>query len=388
MNKQTLFFILFLSFLAALLGYNYFARPFENLSERFASPQVTENFDVVEELSLEEKLLSELTTKEKIAQLIAFSVVLEKPVDTKQLAASNSAWIKDNNPGFITLFGSSIVKQQAKDFKSKINNSESKIKIHLVVDHEGGVVQRLNGEGFTKLPSWQELCQMSDDEERSNLLASSSAELSSVGINVVLAPVVDLGINPVLGSRICSDDDQLVASRAAEYVSVFKNQSILPVLKHFPGIGKTSKDLHNDFDRVIVEKESTSIYKHLLDQFPHIGVMISHVGVKNQYPDIPCSLSRSCVKELSDNYPELLIFSDALDMNSALYDKNSDKLKTLEQVSIEAIDAGNNVLIYGQGIEVEKFDMILEVLLAAYESDSDFKNKVDRSVLKIINYKK
>ncbi len=71
-----------------------------------------------------------------------------------------------------------------------------------MVDHEGGSVQRLNGEGFTILPSWKRMCNQTA-ELRQSSLASSAAELAAVGIDVVLAPVVDVShSNIVLRDRV------------------------------------------------------------------------------------------------------------------------------------------------------------------------------------------
>jgi hypothetical protein len=82
------------------------------------------------------------------------------------------------------------------------------------------------------------------------------------------------------------------------------------------------------------------------------------------------------------------VFSDALEMAAAAYDKDNPRVpKSLLNVSREAVLAGNNVLVYGQAVSSEQLLVIAKELAKEYESSPQFKFYVDQSVQKIIEYK-
>ncbi|MBU0974660.1 hypothetical protein KKD03_03080 [Patescibacteria group bacterium] len=389
MKTRQRVFIGILFIILILIGINYFARPFEKYFDvkemtvqktiEPIEPVVLSSFDIVQKLS----------SKEKIAQMIATPLVIDEEI-TNESSKSATFSAVNLETGFFTIFGNNISFDSA---KLKITEVERLYKDNLLspkfaVDHEGGKVQRLNGDGFTVIPSWRKLCVNEDIEEFKKILKTSAQELRDVGIDIVLAPVLDVGNSQVLKDRICSDSYPVVAERSLEYIIVFDSYGILPVIKHFPGLGQVTKDLHTNFDFVKVLDNDVKLYTYIIGESPHVGVMISHAGVLNQNPEIPCSLSTDCVGELKNAYPELLIFSDALEMKSASFDKdNSDEEKDLLKVSREAVVAGNEVLIYGPTVTMQELENITNDLSITYDNDVVFKKLVDEAVLKIVNYK-
>ena len=372
-----------------LLGVNYFTRPFEKY------------FDVketdVQQINISEEpvvlsgadIFKQLSSKEKIAQMIASPLVIDESIENESSKSATPSAV-NLETGFITIFGENISSESA---KLKIVEAKSLYKSSLLspkfaVDHEGGKVQRLNGAGYTIIPSWKKLCAIEDIEEFKQILKTSAQELKDTGIDIVLAPVLDVGDSQVLKDRICSDSYPVVAERSLEFTVIFDSYEILPVLKHFPGIGNITKDLHTSFDFAKVLDNDVKLYTYLINESPHVGVMVSHAGVLNQDPGIPCSLSADCVGELKAVYPDILIFSYALDMKSASFDKNNiNEAKDLVKVSGEAITAGDEVLIYGPTVTTEELKNIINDLSVRYDSDATFKNLVDEAVLKIVNYK-
>lgn len=386
-------FIGILFIILILLGVNYFTRPFEkyfDVKETAVKevnipqePVVLSSFDIVQKLS----------SKEKIAQMIASPLVIEENSENESskpatLSAIPSA--ANFETGFITIFGDNISSESA---KLKIVEVKKSYKSNLLfpkfaVDHEGGKVQRLNGVGYTVLPSWKKLCSIEDIEEFKQILKRSAQELRDTGIDIVLAPVLDVGNSQALKDRICSDSYPVVAEKSLEYIIAFDSFDILPVIKHFPGIGNIDKDLHTSFDFVKVLDNDVKLYTYIINESPDVGVMISHVGVLNQDSGIPCSLSANCVSELKTAYPNVLIFSDALEMKSASFDKdNINEAKDLAKVSKEAIIAGDEVLIYGPTVELKELNKIINDLSDKYDNDAAFKKLVDEAVLKIVEYK-
>lgn len=370
-SRSTAVLIVGLALIAGLLGWNYVARPFSQVEESSpvqASPSP---------LSSLEQRMRALSTEEKIHLMMVAPVT----VSNSASASADLAWINEHQPGAVILFGTQISSSSAKKAVTAIEAAYTAAQYSplIAVDHEGGTVQRLSGTGYTKVPSWQSLCAQPASAS-AQVLKASAAELAQTGIDMVLAPAIDVASsNAVLKSRVCSAQPEVVAEQASSFIEIFSAERILPVAKHFPGIGKTTRDLHTTFDRVTIKPEDAVLYKVILDQFPRIGVMISHAGVTNQYPDLPCSLSLDCIKELVNNYPQVIVVSDALEMKSASYLPDTSERRPLPEVAVRAVSAGNSLLVFGPTVTDQDLTQVTEALKIAYERDELVKSQVDRS---------
>lgn len=120
------------------------------------------------------------------------------------------------------------------------------------VDHEGGRVQRFR-EGFTALPPARELGRqylldparaLADARAVGRVMAS---ELCEVGVDVNLAPVVDLvGPGTVIGDRAFAQDPVVVSALARSVVTGMHDGGLGAVAKHFPGHGGVAEDTHTE----------------------------------------------------------------------------------------------------------------------------------------------
>jgi len=407
MNRSTLIFIIFLGLLASLLGYNYFFHPFADRSATDRSQIIGTN-----ELapSPSPELLMQLTAREQIVQLVAFPYLISaiestQPAESIQSAESTQSadstqpaestqsasldWIKTNQPAVVVLFGEKISTPSALMSVNKINSAYPENTRPLIgVDHEGGSVQRLSGAGFTRLPNWQTLC-ASSALPRQELLKKSAQELAGIGVNIIFAPVIDVASqSAVLGNRVCSARAETVVSRATELIDIFHNNQILPVIKHFPGIGGVEVDLHHNFATAKLVPDDILVFKELLATYPNLGVMSTHVGVKGLYEDVPCSLNPDCMGDLRDFFPEALVFSDALDMDSAGYRKDAEELISFSQRAINALLAGNDVLIFGPKVTPAEIEEIVAELVRVYEVNPQLQDRVQSSLAKLWLYKK
>ncbi|MBD3279210.1 MAG: hypothetical protein GF390_00680 [Candidatus Pacebacteria bacterium] len=396
---NTKIFVGVLLVIAVLLGLNYYYKPFYHQflikleqQKNATSPTPTPT------ISAKQQLFEQLTAKQKIWQVMAVPLVLGQDV----AEASQSAqlqWIIKNEPGLVTVFGQEITQDKAQQQLTQLQQSyEQALPPLIAVDHEGGRVQRLRGQGFTQLPSWRQLCSNLDQAEQQQDLQNSAQELAAVGINIVFAPVVDLATNnSVLGDRTCSDDLSTTQQAAENFILTFAEQGIMPVLKHFPGIGQAQQDLHQQAVAVQLRPEDARIFQYLLDQYPNIGVMTSHLRLQNKLSGRPCSLSSECLSQFSQIYNETLVFTDALDMASALQSVQTnsetatavvdDQQAALIEAAKQAIMAGNDVLVFGKGVTTEELDQVAAALVAEYEINPVFERNIDESVIKIMRLK-
>ncbi len=384
MHKSTVFTIFVLMIIAGLLGWNYFAKPFAKVGDKAlvnASPEPAPA-PSASTSSQFAQWVATASTRAKIAQVIAYPVVVSN--DSATISASAAAGIAELQPGLVTWFGDRVSSRAVESAYQKVTAlyGENVPLPLFAVDHEGGRVQRLSGVGFTRLPSWRELCGMSATNSAA-LVASSAGELQRVHVNAVFGPVLDVASSSsVLGNRSCSNDPVVVAEQGVLMAQVLQAHAILPVFKHFPGIGATTRDLHTSFDRVTVGPTDAALYKTVLSVFPQVGVMIAPVGVTNQYPDIPCSVSSDCVGQVTSNFPEIVIFSDALEMAATAYQPTGESL-SLAEVARRSIEAGTDVLVFGPTVKSDQLAGVVDSLVIAYDTNLTVRQKVDQALTRL-----
>jgi beta-N-acetylhexosaminidase len=382
MPKQTVFFIVCLVLLVPVLAYNYWFRPFAELGKPAPVAPVASLAPVpTSDPTTISGRWSSLSPRARVAQLIAAPVVVGK--ETTASPAANKWSVP---PGAVTLFGSQITRAQATIAIAELKANHAafvasqggqviQTPLLIAVDHEGGLVQRLSGEGFTQLPAWNALCQK-DSQQAKTLLAQSAAELRSVGVQMVWAPVADLATTRAFqSSRMCGSEPSAVSQRVREAVEVYTTAGLIPVIKHFPGIGQVRKDLHREFEAIEVSKSEVEVFRSVLKQFPDLAVMVTHVGITNQFGEVPCSVSRACIDELRANFPKALVVTDAIDMKSIQGAAKSQSSFGL--LAREAILSGSSIITLGPSVTDSSYESILDVLEREYKSDDTFASIID-----------
>lgn len=118
----------------------------------------------------------------------------------------------------------------------------------IAVDQEGGRVTRLRAaKGFTEFPSPLEVATGGGADAVRRVAARMAAELRDVGINMNLAPVLDVNSNPdnpVINTRAFGSDPQRVSECGRALIEGLQGAGLMAVAKHFPGHGDTTVDSH------------------------------------------------------------------------------------------------------------------------------------------------
>ncbi len=204
---------------------------------------------------------------------------------------------------------------------------------HLIVsvDQEGGFVSRLApGRGFPAAPSPRDYAAMADGE-RAAAAARLAEAVASVGIDLNLAPCVDVAVNPegpghtALG-RSFGRDPARVAALAAEQIDAMHARGVSCCLKHFPGHGSARGDTHFglvDITETFDEPAELAPYRALLgeggprSEAPD-AVMVSHLVHRGYDAERPASVSRSIITGLLRGAVGFdgLVLTDSLDMRA------------------------------------------------------------------------
>jgi beta-N-acetylhexosaminidase len=132
----------------------------------------------------------------------------------------------------------------------------ARLPLLIAVDQEGGNVVRLKTKyGFPPTVSQQYLGEVNDLALTRRYADSTARTLAEHGINMNLAPVVDLNTNPtnpIIGAkgRSFSADPQCVVSHSLQVVRAHGEHKVGCAIKHFPGHGSANADSHLGFVNV------------------------------------------------------------------------------------------------------------------------------------------
>lgn len=170
--------------------------------------------------------------------------------------------------------------------------------LFVAVDEEGGRVARLKERyGFPPTVSQRELAQrgLASTREQSR---QTAVTLRQVGVNVNLAPVVDLDVDPegpAIGAlgRSFSADPGVVTEHARAVVQSHREQGVRTAVKHFPGHGSANADSHRGFVDVSDTWSTAELspYRTLISDRAVDMVMTAHVLNRNVDPEWPATLS-------------------------------------------------------------------------------------------------
>lgn len=243
----------------------------------------------------------------------------------------------------------------------------------IAVDQEGGKVQRLKAEhGFTELPSARQMGRESPQKTRERAFETGQ-ELASVGINMVLAPCVDIDLNsdsPAIGrfERSFSPDPDQVTAHAQAFSDGLLAAGIIPTIKHFPGHGSAVADSHiklADISHTWRKDKELAPYRAFFDRgFPG-AVLVGHLFQAQLDPRYPASLSQKVITDLLRD--ELgwqgVVISDDLEMNGMG--------TSPEEAVTRAVLAGMDILIFGNNISYVEPEKRADAIHAALKSLRD-----------------
>lgn len=242
-----------------------------------------------------------------------------------------------------------------KDFRNK-NETEVKkmikelqdnsdIPLLIAVDEEGGKVVRVSSNSqlvSSKFKSPSELYALGGFSQIREDTINKSKILNNLGININLAPVVDVSTNPsnYMYGRTLGENTELTSTYAKTVISASKGYGVSYTLKHFPGYGNNA-DTHTG--SVVDSRTYEDIKQNDLPPFEAgikegaEAVLVSHNTVSSIDSSNPASLSPSVHNLLRSNLNfSGVIITDDLAMGAT---------SSIDNVAVKAILAGNDLII-------------------------------------------
>ncbi|MGD8610701.1 MAG: beta-N-acetylhexosaminidase [Desulfobacterales bacterium] len=213
--------------------------------------------------------------------------------------------IRDLKVGAIILFSQNIetpnqLKKLCRAIQehARTNNQPPLI---IAIDQEGGQVARLK-KPFSEFPGNPA---MKDLNDAIFFAETTAAELSEAGINMNLAPVMDVApreMTSIMSERAFGHDPEWVSKLGLTVISHLQQHHIMAVAKHFPGIGRTAADSHIQLPSCEYSLPDLQSY----DLIPFAdsiaqdvaGIMLSHVMYPEIDPKWPASLSKQIADHL------------------------------------------------------------------------------------------
>ncbi len=257
------------------------------------------------------------------------------------------------------------------------------------VDQEGGTVQRLAAPFWCDIQSNRSAAASLDAASAIKQQALSAASvLSSVGIDLNLAPVLDLSgraDNGVLRERTYSHDPDVTARLGNIYIETLQSEGVGATAKHFPGIGRVEQDPHER--RPVVDAGKGCIIK---DAGPfraavHSGVkamMTSHVIYKGLDPDNPATFSQGiATRLLRDEFCfEGMLVTDDLEMGGVT------GYGSIGHAAVKAVEAGHDLILVCH--EARRVVEAVTALERELLKDGGFMRRVEEAAERIDAFRK
>ncbi len=222
----------------------------------------------------------------------------------------------------------------------------------ILVDQEGGRVQRLGPPHWPKYPPGDAYLKATNDLSAARELARLGGrlmahDLRSVGINIDCAPVLDVptpGAHDIIGDRAYGQDPATVALLGRAVAEGLLAGGVLPVIKHMPGHGRAFADSHKELPTVHAGLDALDAWDfepfRALSDMP-IG-MTAHIVFTAIDKKRPATQSRKAIRLIRERLGfGGLLLSDDLCMNALS--------GTLTERAETSLKAGCDIVIHWTG---------------------------------------
>jgi beta-N-acetylhexosaminidase len=262
-------------------------------------------------------------------------------------------------------------------------------------DEEGGIVHRLT-HIYPPRPSALSIYEAGDPNVAVEQGHKVAQDLLALGINVNLAPDVDVALQPDAPDEVTRTFGYTVDSVerfAGPYMQAVQSDGVIACIKHFPGLGDATIDAHVGLPVVNRTKEQLyavelAPFKHFIqtqDKLENPGIIMpTDVLMPAIDPVYPAELSPIFMTDILRKE----FGYDGVTLTDALYMKGVEingKPISMPEAAVLALNAGNDMLLGPTGAG-QMLDM-LNGLKQALRDGQLSKARVDEAATRIIALK-
>ncbi|WP_137790644.1 beta-N-acetylhexosaminidase [Bacillus sp. E(2018)] len=342
------------------------------------------------------KAIKSMTKKEKIGQMLMPDFRNWKGKPVTEMNDEIRELVKKYHLGGVILFRENVVTtEQTVRLVDEYKKANEDYGLLVSIDQEGGIVTRL--QSGTDFPGNMALGATRSTELAESVGHAIGSELHSLGINMNLAPALDVNNNPdnpVIGVRSFGEDPQLVADLGTAYIKGLQDSGMAATAKHFPGHGDTAVDSHLGLPSVPHEKErllEVELYPFQQAINNNIdAILTAHVTFPKIDPttviskkdgteiNLPATLSYEVLTNLVRKEMGFkgVISTDALNMKAIV-----DHFGPVD-TAIRAVNAGTDIVLMPVGLEE-----VANGLYEAVDNGEITEKRLNQSVERLLTLK-
>ena len=202
-------------------------------------------------------LVAEMSIAEQVGQLVMVGI------SSGGLGSTTARTLEETRAGSVIMLGNSTagsaaIRRLVGDVRDVTRRPEG-VRTLLAVDQEGGLVQRLKGPGFARIPAARDQAELSD-AELTRRASRWGSQLRAAGIHANLAPVADVVpadlelLNAPIGQlgRGYGASPKVVAAKTSAFIEGMDRADVATAVKHFPGLGRVRGN--TDFARRVTDQ--------------------------------------------------------------------------------------------------------------------------------------
>lgn len=331
-----------------------------------------------------DELVAKMSVEQKVGQLMMVGF------GGKKMGPAIAKLLTGYHIGSVALYSRNIVntKQLAKLVHDIRKAMHDEVQPFIAIDQEGGNVVRLNTDVIV-LPGAMALGATRDTVLAYLVGQANAIDLGLIGIDMNLAPVLDVNRNPhnpVINIRAYGDRPALVAGMGVRFIQGQQQAGLTTVAKHFPGHGSTSKDSHFYLPEIRLDRRQLTDddlipFRRAIDAGLD-AVMTAHIRVPAVDPSgMPASLSSKVIDGLlrKEMGFDGVVITDDLEMR-AIAD-----MMPVGQAAIRAIQAGADVVMVIW--TAHKKREVFESLIEAVRTGKITRARLDQSVRRVLRLK-
>ncbi len=340
-----------------------------------------------------EAFLSQMTLRQKVGQLFLFSL------PGTQMTDAMRRMVAEGHAGGLVLFGYNIdtpanLTALTNDLQRAALANGTPVPLFIAADQEGGRVSRLQGVPFSPFPNPMALGAADDLRLSEQLGAAIAQEMRACGLNINLAPVLDVNSqqqNPVINVRAFGSDPARVAEHGAAFIRGSQAAGVIATGKHFPGHGSTLQDSHYALPVVSLNAQTlrAEMTPFQAGIAADVGAMMTAHVLYSALDNTPATFSAPIMTDLlrTEFGFEGVLLSDALTMGAVSQARDNPVY-----VLRDALLAGVDLLAYGAlpdggapsaALQWEQYELVVRLVESGLLPES----RIDEAARRVLRLK-